>query len=337
VSLENLFQEPTHVGERSELPLLQALIDRYAVNRPFEGRSVVFGHLLVRNSLVVLEGLWRGGAEVVVARAHPSPSEATVLEDLRRHGIPVLEPEDAVRAGEWYLDVGALLGRTRAPRGAAEVTRTGVLHYRTIDCPVVSADDCRAKRIEGFFGTGDSFVRAWRQLRPSHPLAGARVLLFGYGKIGRGVAHQLRRLPLLVRVAEIDPAARARAAREGFSVVAAQADASLHRALGPSAPATRRIGFVDRDSPSSTSAPKTSTVRLFPTRTSLEGEPFRSTSTWSSRPSIATLMPHWRRTCSPWKLSCVSRSAGRRESIPSRRRWTNGSCAPGGLPGRRKT
>lgn len=231
MSLENLFQEPTHVGERSELPLLQALIDRYAVNRPFEGRSVVFGHLLVRNSLVVLEGLWRGGAEVVVARAHPSPSEATVLEDLRRHGIPVLEPEDAVRAGEWYLDVGALLGRTRAPRGAAEVTRTGVLHYRTIDCPVVSADDCRAKRIEGFFGTGDSFVRAWRQLRPSHPLAGARVLLFGYGKIGRGVAHQLRRLPLLVRVAEIDPAARARAAREGFSVVAAQADASLHRAL----------------------------------------------------------------------------------------------------------
>src|SRR3972149_1266633 len=43
------------------------------------------------------------------------------------------------------------------------------------------------------------------------------------------------------------------------------------------------------------------------------------------------MSPHrWRRTCSPWKPSSGRRSAGRRESIRSRPRWTRGSSGRGG-------
>ena len=231
MGLRQLFDEPAQRQERAELPILRALIQRYATERPFLGRAVVFGHLLVRNSMVVVEALWRGGAEIVLCRAHPSPAEAPLLHDLQRHAIPVLEVDRAVIAGEWFLDVGAVLGRRRVPRGAAEVTRTGVLHYQHIVCPVISADDCRSKRIEGFFGTGEGFVRAWRQLRPSDPLEGQNAIVFGFGKIGRGVAHQLRRVPMQVTVAEADDRARQRAEQEGFAVVAALPDDRLQQAL----------------------------------------------------------------------------------------------------------
>jgi len=230
VSLEAFFESPAHAGQRAGLPILRALIDRYTSERPFAGRTVVFGHLLVRNSMVVVEALWRGGAEVVLCEAHPSPAEAEVRGELERLGVPVLPIAAAAEAGAWFLDVGAVLGRRRTPRGAAEVTRTGVLHYRHIPCPVISADDARSKRIEGFFGTGDGFVRAWRQLRPDEPLEGKTVVVFGFGKIGRGVAHRLRRLPMRVTVVEADESARRRAWGEGFAVVADD-DPALEGAL----------------------------------------------------------------------------------------------------------
>jgi adenosylhomocysteinase len=228
--LGDLFAEPAHLTERDELPLLRALIERYRRARPFDGATVVFGHLLVRNSMVVAEAAWRGGAELVFAEAHPSPAEAPVRADLARHGVRVLPAAEAARAGEWFLDVGAVLGRCRLPRGAAEVTRSGVHYYRQLGCPVISADDCRAKRIEGFFGTGDGFLRAWRQLLPQRPLEGLAVVIFGYGKIGRGVSHCLRRLPMRVTVVEADEAARRRAAQEGFTT-APSAGPDLQRAL----------------------------------------------------------------------------------------------------------
>jgi adenosylhomocysteinase len=231
MGLFDLFREPAHRQERAELPILGALIQRYARQRPFLGQSIVFGHLLVRNSIVMVEGLAQGGAEILLCRAHPSPAETPILEDLRRHGVPVLDVETAARSGEWFLDVGAVLGRQRVPRGAAEVTRTGVVHYQHIACPVVSADDCRAKQIEGFFGTGEGFLRAWHQWRPQDPLEGRRAIVFGYGKIGRGVAHRLRQVPMHVTVAEADVAARSRAEREGFAVVSARPGEDLEQVL----------------------------------------------------------------------------------------------------------
>jgi adenosylhomocysteinase len=231
MGFSELFHEPAHENERAQLPLLRALIERYGGERPFEGKTVVFGHLLVRNSIVVAEALWRGGAEIVLSEAHPSPAEAPVRTDLDRHAIPVLPVDRAVRAGEWFLDVGAVLGRRRLPRGAAEVTRTGVLHYQGLPCPVISADDSRCKRIEGFFGTGDGFVRAWRELRPNAPLEGQAVVIFGFGKIGRGVAHRLRRLPMRVVVAETDAQVLRRAESEGFVVVEALPTPELEQTL----------------------------------------------------------------------------------------------------------
>ncbi len=248
----DLFQEPAYAAEKRDLPILRALIDRYTRERPFEGAPVVFGHLYVWNSIPLVEALVRGGAHLVLADAHPSPAAVPVRERLEYHGLPVLPVEQAVRAGEWFLDVAAVLGRARTPRGAAEVTRTGVLHYAGIPCPVVSADDSRSKRIEGFYGTGEGFLRAWGQLRPDDPLEGKHLVLFGYGKIGRGVAHRLRSGGAKVTVADTDEAARERARAEGFAAVDGRASADLQSRLATAdivVAVTGRPGILSRALP----------------------------------------------------------------------------------------
>lgn len=254
MGFSDLFLEPDYLAERADLPILQMLIDRYAHQRPFEGAPIVFGHLYVWNSIALVEALWRGGAHLVLADAHPSPAAVPVRERLEHHGLPVLPVDQAARAGEWFLDVACVLGRARTPRGAAEVTRTGILHYAHLTCPVVSADDCRAKRIEGFFGTGEGFLRAWGQLRPEDPFPGKRTALFGYGKIGRGVAFHLRAAGGDLTVIDTDPAARTRAAQEGFPTVDGRASPKLKACLASAQVAiavTGHPGILSRHFPPS--------------------------------------------------------------------------------------
>ncbi len=231
MSLAQLFSQPRFWQEAAAMPVTRAVSWRLGRLRPFAGRTVVFGHLLVWNSIVVAEALWRGGARLIFTDAHASPATRSVTELLRQLEVAVWPVDEAVRRGDLFFDVGAVLGRQRTPAAAAEVTRTGVLHYRTIPCPVVSADDCRAKLIEGFFGTGDSFLRAWRQFRPSDPLPGKRLALFGYGKIGRGVAHHTRRAGMQVTVIDLKPSVCRRAQAEGFAALPATDGRRLRRTL----------------------------------------------------------------------------------------------------------
>jgi adenosylhomocysteinase len=231
LSLQAFFETPAQEAEKEDLPLLRDLIARYSDERPFNGARVATSHILVRNSLVVVEALVAGGAEVLLCDAFRSPAADPVWAELKALDVPILSVAQAAEAADLFLDVNAVLGRAHTPKGAAEVTRTGIFHYEHIPCPVVSADDCRAKRIEGFFGTGDGFLRAWRHLRPGDPLEGKRLLQFGYGKIGRGVAHQTRKAGLQVTVADVSAAARAQAEEDGFASLAALPNPEMKQAL----------------------------------------------------------------------------------------------------------
>jgi adenosylhomocysteinase len=231
MSLSTLFEEPWYRTQRRELPLVALLIERFAAEKPFAGARVAFGHLLVRNSIPLVEALWRGGAEVLVSDVLQSSASAFVKAELARHEVRLWPAEEAAAAGELHLDVNALLGRLRTPRAASEITRTGLLHYERLGCPVISADDSMAKRIEAYFGTGDGFVRAYRQFRPEDALPGRRLVQFGYGKIGRGLAARGREEGMEIFVIDCDPAAVARARAEGFAAVVLADGAAVERAL----------------------------------------------------------------------------------------------------------
>ena len=95
MSLVQFFDTPAQTEEKRNLPLLRALIARYADERPFAGAQVAFGHILVRNSMVVAEALVRGGAELVLSNAHRSPASAPVEAELAAAGMRVLPVAEA--------------------------------------------------------------------------------------------------------------------------------------------------------------------------------------------------------------------------------------------------
>ncbi len=231
MSLETYFSQQAHLKEKRDLPLLVALIERYSREKPFQGLQIVFGHLLVRNSMVVAEALVAGGAELIISKGFPSPASPPIIAELAQHEISVLPIPEAIHKGDNFLDVDAILGRHKTPQRAAEATRTGVHHYRDIPCPVVSADDSRAKRIEGFFGTGEGFLQAWKLFFPGDHLLGKRLVQFGYGKIGRGLAHRTRAAGCAIFVVDNDLQARARARVDGFETHDGAPNEGLQRAL----------------------------------------------------------------------------------------------------------
>jgi adenosylhomocysteinase len=231
MGVEAVFSDAQFWSQAATMPVTRALSCRFGRLRPFTGHTVVFGHLLVWNSLVVAEALWRGGAKLVFTDVHASPATRPVQRLLERNGVRVWPAQQAVRQGDIYLDVGAALGQLRPPVASAEVTRTGVLRYQSIRCRVVSADDCLAKRVEGFFGTGDSFLRAWSHFRPGETLPGRRLVIFGYGKIGRGVAVRTRAAGMRVRVVDTSPRARKRAQADGIACHDGSLDSRLRRWL----------------------------------------------------------------------------------------------------------
>lgn len=229
--MQAYFDQQVHIDERKQLPILSELIARYRAEKPFRGLKLAFSHILVRNSLVTAEALFAGGAELVLADAFDSPATEQVKRELDEASVPLFSVAQAARMADIYVDVNAVLGREKPPKIAAEVTRTGIHHYRSIDCVVLSADDCKAKRIEGFFGTGDGFLRAWQQLSPNDEFAGKRMLQFGYGKIGRGVAHRSRKAGIEVVLVEADPRMRERAQSEAFATFAANDEQGLRKQL----------------------------------------------------------------------------------------------------------
>lgn len=226
-ALTQLSQTAAYRAQTADLPLLDEIAIRYADERPFADLRVVCGHVLVVNTVAAMRVLAIGGADVIFCDPFPSPVTQQVAGHLQAHRIPVLPVDDAVNAADLFLDVTAVLGRRRLPRGAAEISRSGEYFYRDQASVTVTVDSAQVKKIETFFGIGDGMLRAWSMMKPDVPLAGLHVVQFGYGKVGRGVAHVLRGAQAQVTVVELMGTNRDRAAVEGFDTRLPTDDAEL--------------------------------------------------------------------------------------------------------------
>lgn len=171
-----------------EYPALRSQIETWSAARPLAGLRVLDGTPVFRNTMTKYLALLAGGAELAAVVGDGIPHDPEIARLLPEFGIPVLAGEEARRREfDVVLDCAGVNTGVKSKFGYVELTRSGMYHYRECRQPVFLADDGRIKVIETGLGTGDGFRRGMSHVGHGD-FRGRRIVLFGCGKVGRGIA-----------------------------------------------------------------------------------------------------------------------------------------------------
>ena len=190
-----------------DYPALAAQAERWHEERPLKGLRVLCGTPLFLNTLAQFAALLEGGADLEVVYSDELGYDPAIQGFLAGIGLTAYHgAEEAAACGPFdaVLDCSARNRRTASKYGYCELTRSGVHIYKEEppERPVFAADSGRIKAIETVLGTGDGCLRGLRHIGVDP--AGKTVLLFGYGRVGHGIEHTLKRAGATIRI--VDPA-----------------------------------------------------------------------------------------------------------------------------------
>lgn len=232
----------------SEMPVLRAIHDRFAEERPLAGARISGCLHITTETANLARTLKAGGAELVLCASNPLSTQDDVAAALVLHyHVPTfaIRGEDS---GTYYrhiakaldhrpqltMDDGAdLVSELHKNRsdllaeviGGTEETTTGVIRLRAmaadkaLEFPVIAVNDAMTKHLfDNRYGTGqstvDGIIRATNIL-----LAGKNFAVAGYGWCGRGIAMRAKGHGAHVIVTEVEPLRALEAAMDGFRVM----------------------------------------------------------------------------------------------------------------------
>jgi adenosylhomocysteinase len=191
-----------------DYPALAAQAERWSRTRPLEGHRILCGTPLFLNTLAQFAALLAGGADLAAVYSDELGYDPAIPGFLAGIGLPAYHGADEAAAApepfDAILDCSALNRGIPVRSGYCELTRSGVLLYESEppDKPVFAADSGHIKSIETVLGTGDGCLRGLRHI--GFDPAGKNVLLFGHGRVGRGIEYALARAGAAIRI--VDPA-----------------------------------------------------------------------------------------------------------------------------------
>jgi len=236
------------------MPVLASIRERFEREKPLEGVKLGACLHVTTETANLVRTLMAGGAEVALCASNPlSTQDETAAALVDRYGAEVyaINGED----NESYYahinavcdkhpqitmddgaDVVSVLHGERSDQlseviGGTEETTTGVIRLRALEAegklgfPIIAVNEANTKHMfDNRYGTGqstlDGIIRATNVL-----IAGSRVVVFGYGWCGRGVASRAKGMGAHVIVCEVDPLPALEAVMDGFEVMPA-ADAA---------------------------------------------------------------------------------------------------------------
>jgi adenosylhomocysteinase len=225
---------------RLHMPVLVEAMKEFADSRPFDGLTIGFRIHLEPKTAILIETLLAGGARVV-ALGNEGTTQFGTVAVVSGWGCEVLEqpgdgPEEAqahiqeiaALGPQLILDNGAelitaCLSNAELPRGATEETTSGAFRLREdfagqVGFPVIVINDSPLKAIvENKHAVGESVVETIVHTT-NISFHKKRVVVFGYGWCGRGVAMYGRDRGADVTIVEIDPVKALEAAMDGFDV-----------------------------------------------------------------------------------------------------------------------
>ncbi|MFT5753741.1 MAG: adenosylhomocysteinase [Flavobacterium sp.] len=235
----------------AEMPGLMALREEYGVSQPLKGARIAGCLHMTIQTAVLIETLVALGADVTWSSCNIFSTQDHAAAAIAAAGIPVyawkgLNEEDF----DWCIEQTLWFGEDRKPlnmilddggdltnmvfdrfpeliadiKGLSEETTTGVhrLYERmkngTLHMPAINVNDSVTKsKFDNKYGCKESAVDAVRRATDLM-LAGKRVVVCGYGDVGKGTAASFKGAGSIVTVTEIDPICALQAAMDGFEV-----------------------------------------------------------------------------------------------------------------------
>ncbi|HLQ47748.1 MAG TPA: adenosylhomocysteinase, partial [Candidatus Dormibacteraeota bacterium] len=237
-----------------EMPVLRLIRERFARERPLDGLRIGACLHVTTETANLMRTLAAGGAEVYLAASNPLSTKDDVAAALvAEYGIATFarrgEDRDTYYAHlnsvadtrpqitmDDGCDLVSLLHSERPDQvkevlAGTEETTTGVIRLKAMSAdgalgfPVVAVNEALTKHLfDNRYGTGqstvDGILRATNIL-----LAGRKVVIAGYGWVGRGIASRMSGMGSHVAIIEVDPVRALEALMDGFQVMTA-ADAA---------------------------------------------------------------------------------------------------------------
>jgi adenosylhomocysteinase len=235
----------------AEMPGLMALREEYGASQPLKGARIAGCLHMTIQTAVLIETLVALGAEVTWSSCNIFSTQDHAAAAIAAAGIPVyawkgMNEEEF----NWCIEQTLFFGEDRQPlnmilddggdltnmvldeypelvaeiRGLSEETTTGVhrLYERmakgTLPMPAINVNDSVTKsKFDNKYGCKESAVDAVRRATDVM-LAGRRVVVCGYGDVGKGTAASFRGAGAIVTVTEIDPICALQACMDGYEV-----------------------------------------------------------------------------------------------------------------------
>lgn len=209
-----------HGFSKDAIFFISQVIIRLSKQQPFAGKDIIYNGHLTDFSVLQIEALLRGGANLSVVVDNGLVIDPLVVDELKKANVPLLKLSELKQQScDLALDCCArLLGHVQPKYGVAELTQTGVKAYQSAEnnYPVIAVDDAQIKKIETYFGTADGFIRAFRYLT-QHGVSYKKFVIFGYGKVGHGVVAALKKLKAEVVIIEKDAQKKEEAVAQGIN------------------------------------------------------------------------------------------------------------------------
>jgi len=235
----------------AEMPGLMALREEYGNEQPLKGARIAGCLHMTIQTAVLIETLVALGAEVTWSSCNIFSTQDHAAAAIAAAGIPVyawkgMNEEEF----NWCIEQTLFFGEDRQPlnmilddggdltnmvlddypelasaiKGLSEETTTGVhrLYERvkngTLPMPAINVNDSVTKsKFDNKYGCRESAVDAIRRATDTM-LAGKRVVVAGYGDVGKGTALSFKGAGSIVTVTEIDPICALQACMDGYEV-----------------------------------------------------------------------------------------------------------------------
>lgn len=210
----------------SDYAALATQYEQWRQHKPLAGLKILDATPLFANTLLKYRNLIAAGADLTIGLS-PFISHNDKILHFATHDLKIRATSDQ-GSFDVVLDCAGAFSGSEARIGYVELTRSGIEYYTNCQKPVYLADSSRIKEIETEFGTGESLFRALEYLG-FKDFIGKKLVVFGSGKVGRGIRREALIRGCLVCVVS-DPLSIANG--EKYDVVDYRNKELVHKAIG---------------------------------------------------------------------------------------------------------